>query len=164
MKNSLIKFLIWFFLVICFINHSSSTWAEEKTIQWKEFFYSTEGKNMQVQEGHNIGILDQKGLAVFDNEEFALLETWFTYENIRGKSTYQGYVLYTFKDGSTKFAKIEGSGKVPGQQKGTVVFIKGTGRFEGIQGEGSFTAWTPFMSEGAETYVDATATYIVTSK
>jgi hypothetical protein len=90
--------------------------------------------------------------------------TWFTYENIRGDGTYKGEVVYTFKDGSTKRGKIEGAGKVPGEQKGTLSYLSGTRRFEGIQGSGTFTAVTPFSTEGSETYVDATAKFTASSK
>jgi hypothetical protein len=139
--------------------------AEENTLKWEEFFYACgDVQTMQVIEGHVIGSMQQKGLAVFPNGEFALLVTWFTYENVRGRSKYKGYITYRFADGSTKYAEIEGSGNVPGEQKGSIVFIRGTGRFEGIEGSGIFVAVTPFRTEGAETYVKAEATYRLTSK
>lgn len=165
MKNCRTKFLIGSFLILCLVSYPNSIRAEEKSLQWKEFFYACdEAHTVKVTEGHVFGAMEQKGIAVFENGEYAFLVTWFTYENVRGKSKYQRYVLYKFADGSTKFAKIEGSGTVRGEQQGIVTFLSGTVRFEAIQGSGTFTAVTPFRTPGAETYVEATATIKIPSK
>lgn len=159
-----VRLLAGILLAFCLISYSNPLQAEEKSLRWKEFFYTTKAQNLQISKGHNIGAMEQKGLAVFPNGEFATIVTWFTYENIRGDGSYKGEVLYTFKDGSTKRGKIEGAGKVPGEQKGTLSYLSGTRRFEGIQGSGTFTAVTPFCTEGSETYVHATAKFTVPSK
>jgi hypothetical protein len=75
--------------------------------------------------------------------------------------------LYTFKDGSTFIGKIQGT-KTPETVKGTGVFLKGTGRFEGIKGKMSFkgkyiTPYTKDKTKG-DAIIDVTGTYTLSKK
>ena len=84
----------------------------------------------------------RKGLAYFENGDVAVYVNWWTGDVTKGHGPNQGYVLYTFEDGSTFVAKFE-STQSPGPkgfalQKGSGKLIKGTGRFEGIQGDVTF--------------------------
>ena len=97
---------------------------------------------------------------------------WF--DSIKGKSSYEGYGLVTYEDGSTTISKLQGNltpieGTKQRSGKGTGEYIKGTGRFEGIKGSFSYTGKqvTPYSKkEGtfSDSYYDVTATYTVPSK
>ena len=93
--------------------------------------------------GHVVGVVERRGVAIFENE-VAALEIRATFDKIKGKVSFQGYTQITFKDGSTITQTIQGShAPAPGEKldsyKGKGEYIKGTGRFEGIKGKISFT-------------------------
>lgn len=158
------RFLLTGLMLCYFLSGTCSVWASDHHATWKEFFSGSEGYRMEISKEMSMGAMVQNGVAVFESGEIAQLKTWFTYESEKGLSKYEGYVLYTFPDGSTKLGRIEGEGKVPGLQQGKLKLISGTGRFEGVQGNGVFTANTPFISRGMDTYCDVEATYSILEK
>ena len=86
------------------------------------------------------------------------------FDYINGNGKHQGYSSTTFEDGSTKFSSFEGITKeVEGGKsslfEGTYTYIRGTGRFEGIEGSGSYTGKriTPLVA-GADCYSDFAGT------
>jgi hypothetical protein len=95
--------------------------------------------------------MEQRG-RVLDDGDVGTIAVWFTYETGAGEVKYQGYARYAFPDGSTKLARLTGAGRAPGQQHGTMRFMEGTGRFEGIEGTLGFTAEmiTPMTIEGRQ--------------
>ena len=82
---------------------------------------------------------------------------------IQGNGIHQGYVRFT-KDGDTTFAKWQGKvttkvmpeGEPVTSFEGTYVYIKGTGSFENIKGEGTFkgefTSKTEYTVEWQASY------------
>ena len=95
-----------------------------------------------------------------------------TVDSNRGKGTFQGYSLVTFEDGATIISTMEGTfeipkgGKLP-VSKGKGKYIKGTGRFHGIEGTLSFTAkqTKPYGGEyKAEQESDVTVNYTLPKK
>ena len=85
-----------------------------------------------------------------------------TSETIRTNITYRGYAQYKFQDGSTIVALLEGTGVGPGEQKGTLKFLQGSGRFLGINGKADFTAVTVTPgSAGSDSYADAVGEYVL---
>jgi hypothetical protein len=110
--------------------------------------------------GRTIGVNEQRGLAFFERDDVATLTLWTNYETTGTTTTYRGYALYTFEDGSTIVALLEGTGASPGGQDGSLTFIQGSGRFLGINGEAKFTSVTVTSAdEGGDTYVDAAGNY-----
>ena len=89
----------------------------------------------------------------------------------KGSGKSQSYRLETYEDGSTLWAKIQNTitaspdGK-SAKWEGTVEYIKGTGRLEGIQGGGTFIGKRLALmpGAGAQYYVDSTITYTLPSK
>ncbi len=83
-----------------------------------------------------------KGLGYLENGEAMAYSGWITVQIVKGSA--QGYALHTWADGSTTVSKASfnvtksSDGKVS-LSEGTFQFIKGTGRFTGIQGKTSFT-------------------------
>jgi len=92
-------------------------------------------------------------------------------EFTKGSGKCQSYEVFTFEDGSTYWIRTQFNitpapdGKT-GIWEGTFEYIKGTGRFEGIQGGGPFTGkrLAPVPGAGAQYYADTTGTYTLPSK
>jgi len=119
--------------------------------------------------GHVIGVLELRGLS-FENDEVGTYSGWVTVDYTNGSGKHEGYGITTFEDGSTHVSKVQGTTKASEDGKisefeGTFTFIGGSGRFEGIKGEGSYTGKriAP-LSVGADSYIDLTSTYTLPSK
>ena len=119
-------------------------------------------------EGHIIAVYERRGLAFFDGEVATFLNSGML-DMTKGKGTGEGYARYTFEDGSTTVSKWQAT-LAPREGKritaeGTFTFIGGSGRFEGIKGEGKFTAksYTPYTKEETKSdmIVDLTGTRIL---
>jgi hypothetical protein len=93
--------------------------------------------------GHIVGLFERQGDVLFEDGEKAKQILRGTIDFDRGKGTFQSYSLFTFDDGSTTIAKVEGTfeippgGKLP-VSKGNGKYIKGSGRYKGIQGTYTF--------------------------
>jgi len=123
--------------------------------------------------GHIVGVLERRGLAVFEDGEVAAYHAQLRFDLIiQQGGDFQGYSQLTFKDGSTTIAKVQGTQTLtPGEKLPTVAgkseYIKGTGRFQGIKGNVSFTgkSITPYGKETkGDMVVDLTSTYTLPSK
>ncbi len=128
------------------------------------FHVVTHATSVQSQEvgdidGHSLGLARQSGLALFPDG--SLGTTYFTATNdyTRGAGTYLAYYNLTLKDGSVLWFKVTGSAKPDDTTtifpEAPVSVLRGTGRFEGVKGDGTFTGQrvTP-PSIGADLYAD----------
>ena len=122
-------------------------------------------------EGVVIGVMDRKGLSVFENGDIATTTCRGTFDTKKG---FQGYSALAFEDGSTIVVAWKGpTSRVPpggkfGGYSFTFEYTKGTGRFEGIKGSGTITAKFPnwdkdFRAKGF-TYYEFTGTYTLPSQ
>ena len=133
-------------------------------LKWRETFRATENHSLLIGglAGRAIGVMEQRGLAFFERDEVATLALWSTYETTDTNTTFRGYAQYTFKDAATIVALLEGSGAVQGAQNGMLTFLRGTGRFMGIEGNATFAAVAVTANDsGGDTYVDATGEYFI---
>lgn len=122
--------------------------------------------------GHIVGIFERQGDVLFEDGEKAKQILRGTVDINRGQGTFQGYSLFTFEDGSTTIAKMEGVIKIPPGKKlpgseGKGKYIKGTGRFQGIEGtltiKGKQTK--PYGGEyKGDQEIEVTATYTLPRK
>jgi len=170
--------IIWGFvgilIIVALFMGSTTQAAESKAMKCRVSCYYVYLEFLPVEdklEGHSLGMFSRKGLAFFESGEVATFTNWGTGEHIKGKSTFLTYAMFTFEDGSTIEGKYEGTGEP--MPKGLMLFngrgnyIKGTGRFEGI--EGSFT-WsgktlTPYSKETkSDFYFDVVGTYTLPPK
>jgi hypothetical protein len=132
------------------------------SVKWRETFRTTENHSLPIGglPGRTIGVAEQRGLAFFEPGDVATLGLWFTYETTGTNTSYRGYAQYSFKDGSTILALRERKGTVPGEQKGSLSFLQGTGRFLGIKGQATFNAVAVNPNAGGgDTYADAHGEY-----
>jgi hypothetical protein len=151
---------------------ASMSLAGAETIKFRQVQFITKAEVIQVGDvpDHIIGIYDQTGLASFDTGEVASLKNPGTLDYIKGTGAIQGYTTYTFEDGSTRTGKWQGTTRPdPGGKgswfEGTWTFIQGTGRWAGIQGEGTFIGrrFVPFGG-AAQIYTDNSGTYTLPSR
>lgn len=144
------------------ITDGNTAASRKNLINWRETFRETKGHEVTVGAfpHRKIGVNERRGLAFFGQNDVATLAQWSTFEVAGTNTTYSGYALYSFDDNSSIVALVEGSGSLQGQQSGFVTFVRGSGRFSGIQGEAHFTANTVSPVEaGSDTYADFRGEY-----
>ena len=121
--------------------------------------------------GHVVGIVDFRGLNLMDTGEIATYTTKVTFDYINGNGTHWAYSQNTFDDGSVTRAKAQGTTRsLPNgvsEFKGTYTTIGGTGRWEGVQGEGTYSGkrMAPLTPGGpADCYQEWSGTRILPSR
>jgi hypothetical protein len=121
--------------------------------------------------GHIVGVGEQAGVQSCEDGSVATTSSKWMTDLTKGSGKSQSYSLATYEDGSTIWSKgintvtANPDGKTA-RWEGTFEYIKGTGRFEGIQGSGSWTGkrLVPTPGAGAQYYLDYTITYTLPSK
>jgi hypothetical protein len=144
--------------------------AAQTTMQlmrWREFSYAKETKSTSGR-STILDAVNRSGFVVIGDGQFARLSSWVVHTTSPdGNEYYQGFVMYDFSDGSSILAKVDASGPprpLPGvagekaKQTGTITFIAGTKRFDGITGRGTITSWMPAQWD---LYAEIDATYSV---
>ena len=141
----------------------SVTQARAETDKGRNVLHRIKVEEIEVGDvpGHVVGVIESKGLTFYENGEVATVSIVHTSDNTNGIGTYQGYGLFTFEDGSTHVHKFQSTSTEEGLFKGTYTYVQGTGRFEGIQGSGSFSGKN-FGEPGL--YADFTGTYTLPEK
>ena len=130
-------------------------------IRWKEFAYAKQGSQVGGKIAGNDSI-NRSGIIVLGDGEFAQLSSSIVHtRSPEDKEFYQGFVMYDFDDGSSILAKVDVSGEPKSKQVGTIVFLSGTGRFEGISGRGTVYSWMPAKWD---MYAEIEASYSVTAR
>ena len=120
--------------------------AQEKVkVKRKAFGVKIKSERIQFDdtEGHYLTLSEWKG--VTSDGEFTRYATSFG-DLIKGNGPFNGYVKYVDRNGNAYFSKYKGmltttkskEGKPIASIKGTYSYIKGTGKFENIQGGGNF--------------------------
>jgi hypothetical protein len=171
MKKTIAVFTV--VLILSFSVEFLMAQAEAETLKYKVTAYVTKLEMLPVPgvENHFIGEMERRGVAIFENGETATYHMVCTWESIGGKGgSYRGYSALSFVDGSTSMIKFDGTQTAEklwsGEGKGE--YIKGTGRFEGIKGNISFTnkLLTPYTKDETkgDLIIEATSTYTLPKK
>jgi hypothetical protein len=180
MTTRRMKITIWGFVVTLVITawllvSVKLIFAQENTMNYRISSYLVHMEVLPVGdgEGHIVFTFSRKGLAFLENGEVATFTNWGTQDATKGKGTFDFYSMLTFEDDSTAVTKGQGTAEPDPKGlllfKGTTEFTKGTGRFEGIKGNLSFTgrSLTPYSKEKglwSDAYFDVTGTYTLPSK
>lgn len=151
---------------ICLLLASTQAWAEMMKGRQVHFLTRVEVLEVGDVADHIIGIYGTTGLeSNYEAGEVASPTNRGTLDYIKGAGTYEAYSIATYEDGSTCTYKVLGTTRPDRKGKGslfeaTLTLIGGTGRFAGIQGEGSYTGRriAP-LDTAAPIYVDFTVTY-----
>jgi hypothetical protein len=136
--------------------------SQAEDLKWKLISMGTKVETNKIddQEGHIIGIFERKGLMIHENGDVANELNRGFIDIVKGVRKFQGYCLQTFKDGSTIMMKHQGT-NVKGQVvEASFELIKGTGRFDGIKGQGTFTG----QDYESFNYLHFTGTYTLPQK
>ena len=136
-------------------------------MQWHHSHHISKAETVDVGDtpGHVVGVAKATGVGFFDGGEVAtLINTGiFDYRNGAGKT--EGYVGYTFEDGSTFFLKYDAlttpdPAGMGSSFKGQFSFMEGTGRFRRIKGVGSLSGRRlSLLGGGSEVYFTFKGTY-----
>ena len=117
--------------------------------------------------GHVVGVVQFKGLTFFADGEIATHSNPATFDLTNGSGPHQGYVVHYFDDGSTSMERYRGEARLSADGKRTVVegsfeCIGGTGRFQGLEGEGTYRGErVGALQTGDYVYVDTTGSCTV---
>ena len=152
-----------------------ATQAVAKTVKFKIIAPLTKVEWIAVPdvEKHVVILYERRGVVIYENGETAAYHTRGTADTIKGLGSFHGYSDILYKDGSTQIWEYTGTTTLaPGEKqrimKGEGKYIKGTGRFEGIQGLTSFTgkSVTPYTKDTTkgDAVFDGTATYTMPKK
>jgi hypothetical protein len=155
--------------------------VKAETLEFTIVSYIIKNERIEVGdvEEHFIGVHSMGGLAFFENGEMAIYQGCEMYDSDfpNLKISYEGYFQLTYGEGSTSMFKFRGTattqlpwwfshGRV--WVEGTGEYIKGSKRFEGIQGSMSFSGrgFTAYQDvrDGGDLYMVGTMTYTLPSK
>jgi len=148
-------------VALCFATRFSPAQTANEVTRWREFSSS---KRISQFGGKIAGLyaVDRSGYIVLGDGGFAQVSSSIVHTNSpEGKAFYQGFVMYDFKDGSSILAKVDVSGEHHGKQVGTITFVAGTGRFQGITGRGTLASWMPAEWD---MYAEIEASYSATGR
>ena len=153
MKRIIISLVIGFVFSFIFGFNPIEVNAEDVEYQVSAYLVRVEFVPIPDVEKHSIGLYERRGVAIFNNGETAAYHSKGTWDHIDENGTWQGYSTLTFEDGSTIIAKGSGNiSKESGKSStltGKSEYIKGTGKYEGIKGNLSFSgnSITPYNDE-----------------
>ena len=95
--------------------------------------------------GHMIGIYENKGIAFNEITGERTVGRGLGMMDINPKTklvTTRGYGVSTDKDGDKTVRKVEGKAVGKGHSEGVWTYVKGTGKYEGIKGGGTFSSYS----------------------
>ena len=127
------------------------------------FHFVTDASSVQAldvgdTEGHLLRLSRRSGVAIFPDGSLGASQYSATNDYVKGAGTYLAYCNITLGDGSVLWFRVAGSAKV---QEGTTLFpeapvtvLRGTGRFEGTSGDGTFKGQLMPFALGANLYAD----------
>jgi len=170
-KRIIMASMLSFALLFAFGPIATQAGAETMHFKLVSMVEKVETVKVTHMEGVVIGVLDRKGLSWFENGDIATTSCRGTFDMKKG---FQGYSSIAFDDGSTLVLSWKGpTSRVPpggkfGGYSGTFEYAKGTDRFEGIKGSGTFTAKAPqwnndYKAKGF-TYYEFSGTYTLPSQ
>ena len=172
MKKIIVTLISAVFVLTGFLPMITEAGAETMNFKLVNMIEKRERVKVTQTEGVMIGVLDRKGLSIFDNGEIATTSCRGTFDSKKG---FQGYSSMIFEDGSTLVLSWKGptsqsrpAGGKYWQYTMAVEYAEGTGRFKGIQGKGTYTGKEPQWDEDYKakgvTYYQFTGTYTLSSK
>ena len=170
------KLILLAILASALLLGAATVGAQTKTtMHYKEVHYDQNYQQNVIPigdpaDGNFYGFWERRGLTIFETGEVAAYAALGNVDITKGKVTISGYDTTIFNDGSSWSTKFEGQESVGPNglwvipHKGE--FIKGTGRFVGIQGTLVYTSkqinLTKDFAAFAET--EGIATYTLPSK
>lgn len=149
MKKITLAFVLAFMLSLSFGPIAIQAGAETMNFKLVSMYDKVERVKVAETEGVMIGVMDRKGLSIFDNGEIALTNCRGIFDTKKG---FQGYSSLIFEDGSTLVLSWKGptsnsAGKKYWEYGIAVEYVEGTGRFKGVKGSGSYKGKAPLWDD-----------------
>ncbi len=144
--------LIVFAMSILLVGDALASERGKFVARWVVYGTSWQTIKVPDAEGHTINLGEAKGIAFTEKWGACLADQTGMMDLTKGEWTGQGYAQYTFPDGSTITNKWEGKSAT----EGTWTCFKGTGKFEGIQGAGT---WKGYLMSPDRWYCDVEGEY-----
>ena len=152
-------------LLLCGLLLSVSARGEEQVLSYQVFVHNTDVHAFPVpgQPDRSVGIAAFRGISLFGDGRIAGHQYSGHFDFKDGGGQFNGYALWVFEDGS----KIETVyvGEATAAEGGGISFtgkhtqVTGSGLYEGVTGEGSFTGRRiDLLEEGGDTYQSGTLT------
>ena len=145
-KSKLLLILITLVFILAF-SVTTSTAQEKVKIDSKYtgVFTKMERMNIDDTEGHTLNSYEAKGAGMGSAGGFTFSNQGVS-DLVKGNGTHSGYYKATDKDGHVYFSKWQGKvtttmsaeGRPNVQFGGTWSFIKGTGKWENVEGGGTY--------------------------
>jgi hypothetical protein len=120
------------------------------TVKWEQV-------GVGDQEGHVIAVAESKGISsitmgrMLPDGMLYRLPSLYDGNLKTGVGSHVGYSEYTDRDGDKIYSKEKGKFAGGGIGEGEWAFVKGTGKFEGIKGKGT---WSSLSLSPTQWYVD----------
>ncbi len=126
---------------------SSTTAGEKVKMKWHGATYTVKWEQIEVgdEEGHVVAIYESKSIYINEitGEKTAGTSVNMMDINLKtGQGSVQGYGVSIDKDGDKSFRTHEGKPVGKGHWKGTWTIVKGTGKYEGIKGGGTWDEYS----------------------
>ena len=172
-KKSIWIFIGMIVIMAWLLGSVTQAGAQTYTVKCRETGYFPKMHIIEVGDvpGHILLVGESAAVQSCDDGRVGTTSGKFTTDLTQGSGISQGYKLTTYEDGSTTWAKYQvtvtpNPGGKTSRYEGTFEYIKGTGRFEGIQGGGTSTGkrLAPQPGSGTQSLVDTTTTYTLPSK
>jgi hypothetical protein len=164
LKSKKFMLLLISLAAIFALSVTTSLAQEMIKLQGKRFgTFKSEPIKVDHIKGHTLSTGVGKGVDIINN---AIFFSWSTSDLVKGNGTHQGYSKTIDKDGDVSFGKFQGKittkmspqGRPLVTFKGTWSFIEGTGKWENIQGSGTYKG--KFIGPGIFAY-DLEGEYII---
>ncbi len=112
--------------------------AKKNSWRSRHVYHGTENHTAAIgdEEGHLVTFFASRGMGFLEGGETYEIDTHGYMDAYETSGTGQGYAEFTFADGATVVVKWDAEKEGPGEWKGGMAFLNGTGRFCGIQGGG----------------------------
>jgi hypothetical protein len=138
-KISKLILMTFIFLILVFVNYSIA--GEKVTMHGTVVTTKYNQLEVDDEDGHVIAVTESKQVHFnkatgekFPQVSKVILD--FNYKT--GQGTLQSYAVMTSSSGDKIFTEGKGSPVGKGHWKGTYIYTKGTGKYEGIKGKGTW--------------------------
>ena len=172
MRKIIMALIFAFVLLIGYGPIITQAQAESMDFKLVSMIEKIEWVKVTQTEGVMLGVLDRKGLSIFENGEIATTSCRGIIDTKKG---FQGYSSMIFEDGSTLLLSWKGptsrsrpAGGKYNEYTIAVEYVEGTGRFKGVKGNGTYTGKAPQWDEDYKakgfTLYEFSGTYSLTSQ
>jgi len=146
--------LVLFVLGIATIDYVAAD--EKQKIKSHGVSYAVKWEQIEVgdEEGHVVGIAETRAVYISEITGERSADRGINSMDINPKAGVafgRGYGVNTDKDGDKMIRTWEGKAVAQGQWKGTWTITKGTGKFEGVKGGGT---WTSYSMGPQQSYIE----------